>query len=234
VGTTLLPLCRAGEARGTVVVIDVLRAFTTAALALDRGAEAIVLVADVDEALRLRERWPGSLAMGEVDGARPDGFDLSNSPAEIAAADVAGRRLIHRTTAGTRGAFAAAAGARTLHAAAFVCAAATVAALAALDPDHVTFVITGRHGDLDGDDDRACAEFLAARLAGRAPDPDPFLERVRRSSAGRRFATDDDGPYHPADLAWALRLDHVPLALPVRREEGLLVIPAAEGVPARG
>lgn len=49
-----LPLDRAGEARGTVVVVDVRRAFTTAAVAVDRDAAAVVLTAEVDEARALR------------------------------------------------------------------------------------------------------------------------------------------------------------------------------------
>ncbi len=230
---TAIPLDRASEARGTVVVIDVLRAFTTAALALDGGAERIVLVAGVEEAVRLKRRWPGALTMGEVDGARPPGFDLSNSPTEIVAADVAGRPLIQRTTAGTRGAVLAVDGADATFAASFVCAEATVAAVADLAPRQVTFVITGRHGELDGDDDRACAEYLAARLAGRRPDPAPFLARVRRSTAGRRFAG-SGGPYLAADLEWALRLDHVRHPLPIHHRDGLTTIRCEEPPGARG
>lgn len=230
---TAVPLDHADEAAGTIVVVDVLRAFTTAALALDGGAAAVVLVSEVDDALRLRRRWPDALAMGEVDGARPPGFDLSNSPTELVAADVHGRRLIQRTTAGTRGAVDAADGADAMFAASFVCAEATVAAVTELAPRHVTFVITGRHGELDGDDDRACAEYLGARLAGRHPDPAPYLARVRRSTAGRRFV-DGGGPYLPTDLEWALRIDHVRRSLPIRRRAGLLTIGRDEPRGARG
>ena len=49
----------AQEARGVAIIIDVFRAFTTAAVAIDRGAEKILLVAEVDEALELRRQ--GSL-----------------------------------------------------------------------------------------------------------------------------------------------------------------------------
>ena len=54
----------ARDARGTVVIIDVFRAFTTAAIAFDRGAREIVLVAEVEEALDLRRRGIGDLLMG--------------------------------------------------------------------------------------------------------------------------------------------------------------------------
>ena len=44
----------AKRAKGTVVIVDVFRAFTTAAVALARGADRIVMVAEIDEARRLR------------------------------------------------------------------------------------------------------------------------------------------------------------------------------------
>ena len=56
------------EAAGTVVVIDVLRAFTVSAYALDAGAQEIILIGSVPEALVLHGRFPQSILMGEVDG----------------------------------------------------------------------------------------------------------------------------------------------------------------------
>jgi 2-phosphosulfolactate phosphatase len=44
------------DARGVVVVVDVLRAFTTAAYAFAGGAEEIFLVSTVEEAFSLRKR----------------------------------------------------------------------------------------------------------------------------------------------------------------------------------
>ncbi len=47
----------------TAVVIDVLRAFSTAAWAFELGAERIVLSDDVDEALEIKASIPGALAL---------------------------------------------------------------------------------------------------------------------------------------------------------------------------
>ena len=91
---------------GVVVAVDVLRAFTTAAYAFAAGAAAIWLVAGVEEALELGRRIPGALVMGEERGRRPPGFDLSNSPVEASRADLGGRVLVQRTSAGTQGVIA--------------------------------------------------------------------------------------------------------------------------------
>jgi len=56
-----------GEVTGVVVVIDVCRAFTTAAYAFGAGYERILLAGMVAEALALRERFPDAQVMGEVD-----------------------------------------------------------------------------------------------------------------------------------------------------------------------
>jgi 2-phosphosulfolactate phosphatase len=73
-----------GAMRATCSVagIDVFRAFTTATVALAKGASKIVIVRTVDEALTLREAGIGQICMGEIQGRSPDGFDLGNSPFE--------------------------------------------------------------------------------------------------------------------------------------------------------
>ena len=66
----MLPIARfvapdaAQDIAGPVVVVDVLRAFTTAAYALAAGARHVYLVAGVDEALAFKAARPGVLAMG--------------------------------------------------------------------------------------------------------------------------------------------------------------------------
>ena len=56
----------ARKAQGTAVIVDVFRAFTTAAIAFDRGAAEIILVAEVAEGLELRRQGVGDITMGEV------------------------------------------------------------------------------------------------------------------------------------------------------------------------
>ncbi len=84
-----LTLNQCAEATGTVVVIDVLRAFTCTAFALAAGAEEIVLVGEPTEAFALREQMPGAKLMGEAGGSPIPGFDFSNSPAGLVDLDTA-------------------------------------------------------------------------------------------------------------------------------------------------
>src|SRR5215469_1981836 len=84
-------------ATGSVAVIDVFRAFTTAAVALANGATSIVMVRTVEEALALRDAEMGQICMGEVHGRAPDTFDFGNSPFEFSGVDFHGKTIIQRT-----------------------------------------------------------------------------------------------------------------------------------------
>lgn len=216
-------LADAATCRGVVVVVDVLRAFTTSAFALARGAREVYCVATVREALELRDALPGALAMGEVDGRPVAEFDLANSPSQVLASRVSGRVLIHRSTAGTQGVVRSVPRASEVYAASFVSAGATARAVAAHDPAHLTFVITGA-GDHDGEEDRACASYIAAILSGDAPDPTPYLSRALSSDTARRFLTSPDDAFPASDVGHALALDAVDFAQKVDIVDRLPVI----------
>jgi 2-phosphosulfolactate phosphatase len=112
------------RATGSVVIIDVFRAFTTAAVVLARGATKIIVVSDVEEALALRSAGVSELCMGEVRGRAPPGFDFGNSPFEALQTHVKGLTIIQRTSAGTQG-IVSARHATQLYAGALVTAKAT-------------------------------------------------------------------------------------------------------------
>ena len=61
----------------TAVVIDVLRATTTIACALDQGAEAVETFSHLDELRKRADEWPESsrLLLGERGGKTLEGFD---------------------------------------------------------------------------------------------------------------------------------------------------------------
>ena len=86
-----------------VIVIDVLRAFTTAAFAFSVGAAKIIPVSTADEAFSIKSRISNSPLMGEVGGLPIPGFDFGNSPTEIKKLDLTGKIIIQRTSAGTQG-----------------------------------------------------------------------------------------------------------------------------------
>jgi 2-phosphosulfolactate phosphatase len=91
------------------VVFDVFRATSSMVTALANGAEAIIPVGDIPEALEIKRRTPAVLLAGEREGVRiraslanGTDFDLGNSPREFTKEKVAGRTIVMTTTNGTR------------------------------------------------------------------------------------------------------------------------------------
>lgn len=212
------------DARDTVVVIDVLRSFTTAAVALAGGARTIYPVAGISPALALLGRMPQALSIGAVVGGDPaPGFDYGNSPTQLLQADLAGKAVVMSTAAGVRG-LQRFRRARQLYAASLVCAQATATAIRTAGAQEVCFVITGEWVDRDGDEDVACADYIEALLSGESCDPAVFARRVRDSDFGRRFSAGTWPNLPLADLDLAAQADYFDFAMPVGRQGDRLVI----------
>ena len=218
-----------GEVGGAVVAVDVIRAFTTAAYAFGAGAQEIYLVDSVDAALRFKAERPGSLAMGEDRGRRPDGFDLSNSPVAAAAADVAGRTIVQRTSAGTRGMIAAGSAER-LWAGSLVVASATAAAVSASGLGPPTYVITGRFEDQPdgGADDLLVAQLIERARVGEPLDAVATAAAVAISEEARRTLLLGAGDVHPEDIAYATSIDAFAFAMEAERRGSALILTPRE------
>jgi 2-phosphosulfolactate phosphatase len=204
---------------GAVVVVDVIRAFTTAAYALAGGARHIYLVDSVAEALAVKAADPDILVMGEDRGRRPLEFDFSNSPVEIAGADLAGRVLVQRTSAGTRGVVAARSATR-LWCASLVCASATAAAVRASGLGEPTYVITGRFEDRperQGIDDLATAQLIDRARIGVDLHAVRTAEFIANTDEATRTLTLGHGHVDPDDIAYATRVDAFDFAMEVHR-----------------
>ena len=212
----------AREAAGTVIVIDVFRAFTTAALAFDQGAAAITLIAEAEDALALYRSGVGEVLLGEVDGKRPPGFDYGNSPYELTGVDLTGKSLVQSTRAGTVGVAAAFAApdTDTIYLGSLVVAAATVQAVRRENPELVTILAMGDQGVVRSDEDEQCALYLRNLLEGREPDPDALRQLIMAGGATEKFFDPAQPQYHPQDVELALQISKYPFAMRVSRENG--------------
>jgi len=208
------------DASGVVVIIDVFRAFTVAAIALANGAERIIMVDDLDKALALKEQNIGSFCMGERKGIKPVEFDFGNSPAELIDIQFDGETLIQTTSNGTRG-IVAAKGAQTIYAGSLVTANATVDAINNHNTRLVTLVPMGDKDITRTDEDELCALYLRSRLEGRFPDT-TALRQVIETMSPRMDST----TLSPEDIDCCLQINSIPLAVKVGLEEGLFVATA--------
>ncbi|WP_432122733.1 2-phosphosulfolactate phosphatase [Streptomyces sp. S1] len=207
------------EVPSTAVVVDVMRAFTVAAWAFGRGAERIVLAGSLEEALALKARHPDWVAL--KDGPPAPGFDAVNSPGLLRSADLGGRTVVQKTTAGTVGALAVKDASLVL-CAGFVVAEATARLLRARECDRVTFVVTGEDGRAE--EDLACARYIAGRAAGAGTDAAGFLRRAGESRAAAELREGVREGAHPDDVALCLELDRFPFAMVASVEDSLMTL----------
>lgn len=204
----------ARSARGHAIIVDVFRAFTTAAFCVAAGARDIVLVADHEQALAMKRADPALFLTGEIGGKPIDGFDVGNSPSAIERLDLEGRRVVQRTSSGTQGVVAAA-NAEEIVLGSFVIANATARHL--VRARDVTIVAMGHGGVEPAEEDEQCARYLAALLDGGRP----AMPSVRLDGDHAPEGWPDWFPRRDAELA--LQVDRFDFALPVTRENGLLI-----------
>jgi 2-phosphosulfolactate phosphatase len=159
------------------VVFDVLRATSSMVTALSNGAEAIVPVADIPEALNLRSHRAEVLLAGEREGVRIPAeqtgsisFDLGNSPREFISEIVAARTIVMTTTNGTR-ALRACAHAKRVLVSSFLNLRATRDALDREPPAHLLLICGGTHEEA-AYEDALCAGALCDLLWAKMGDAD--------------------------------------------------------------
>jgi len=84
-----------------IVIIDVLRATSTIATALENGAKSIIPVDSVAECIRIGKQI-NAITAGERDGKIAEGLEYGNSPFEYPKEFIEGQTLVLTTTNGTR------------------------------------------------------------------------------------------------------------------------------------
>ena len=221
------------------VVIDVLRATTTIATALNAGAEAVQAFSDIDKLMQESEKWPSDkrIRAGERGGAKVDGCDLGNSPLNCTPEVVQGRRLFLTTTNGTRALQRVEKSPVVITAAQVNCQAATRYILEK-QPETVWLVGSGWQGGYSLED-TACAGAIAQSLLNECGKSyleaigndeviaaialytqwqEQLLEMFRQSSHGQRLLR----LQCDEDLKYCAQTDTVDV-LPIQTEPGVLV-----------
>lgn len=226
------------------VVFDILRATSSIITALANGAEAVLPVMDISEALALKDRIPGALLAGERAGLRIGAdltggveFDCGNSPREFVPSRVAGRRLVMTTTNGTR-ALRASIGASAVFVGSFLNLGATSRAIMARKPATIVLVGSGTHHELAYEDFLACGAMadqllaldpsremcdatLSARDAHRHQAGDLAKGFARGSNGRRLLSLPDLAP----DVAFCAQRDQFPIVAELAASGEIRVIP---------
>jgi 2-phosphosulfolactate phosphatase len=166
------------EAGRALVAVDVIRATTTAVTAVSMG-RACYVVPTVQSAFETASRLPNALLSGEQGGTMPAGFDLTNSPAQLAARSDVSRPLVLLSSSGTR-LMCAISRSAAAYFACFRNYSATIGHLAH-NHDAVILIGAGTHG-CPREEDQMCCAWIAEGLiqAGFAPEDHITRRLVQR------------------------------------------------------
>ncbi len=218
------------------VVFDVLRATSVMVQALSEGAEGLIPVSTIEEAVTLHRLKPELLLAGERHGlritaAQSGGVDFlfGNSPREFNADKVGGKSIVTTTTNGTR-ALQACRGASEVLVGAFLNL-DTVAARLGQEERSIVIVCSGTGEEAAYEDTLAagalCEVLLKTGFEGRVVDSvrvaqavylqeqGDLLGAMKRASNGARLLTMPD---LKDDVAFCLRRNAVPVVAGMGRD----------------
>jgi 2-phosphosulfolactate phosphatase len=163
-----------------IVVIDVIRATTTATTAISLGRR-IFPARTTDEAAERASCLENPLLVGELGGNMPYGFDVTNSPAQIAQRTDIHRPMVLVSSSGTQLLMNAAGGP-----AVYIACLRNLSAIAgyiAGKHDRVAILGAGTRGQFRREDQMGCA-WVAERLVrcgyrAETPETDQYIARWR-------------------------------------------------------
>ncbi|WP_164669296.1 2-phosphosulfolactate phosphatase [Virgibacillus doumboii] len=182
------------------IVVDVIRAFTVAHYALQKGVTHISLVETTEDAFRIKTENPAYLLAGETNGLAIEGFDLDNSPYNILQQNLSGRALVQKTTNGVQAALNCLSSNDVL-VTGFTNARTTaeyVRRLMAKEKQPVVNIVASHPS---GDDDLACAAYIKSILEDSNSIPvGEVMERIKNSHVARKFFDEDNPAFKREDV----------------------------------
>jgi 2-phosphosulfolactate phosphatase len=226
-----------------VVVIDTLRATSVIIQAMSQGALEIIPVTTVEDAFKMAKAFPPGFVLlgGESESKNIPGFDLGNSPREYVAERVKGKKLILKTTNGTK-AFHLVSSGNEILVGSFFNIGAVARRCVELDRDLLIFP-SGDEGNFSLEDS-ICGGMLIELITRKGEKPisltdasecakilykkfqDNLLEAFHLSHHGKELISRG----YEEDLAYCTRSDAIPL-VPIFRD-GVIRVPINASLPS--
>lgn len=209
----------AKQAKGLTVIIDVFRAFSLECYLYDMDVKLIRPVGTIEEAFSLRDRIEDSVLIGERKGIKCEGFDYGNSPSSIKKEDVAGKTIIHTTSAGTQG-IVNAVHADEIITGSLVNARAVAEYIVSKQPQTVSLVSMGSGGIRPAPEDELCAAYIKSILEDREfPDMEQRVNALRHHGGEHFFDPERQNVFPEADFYRCIAYNKFPFVLAIEKDE---------------
>jgi len=156
-----------------VVAVDVIRASTTAITAVATKRRCFP-VSSAEQAFHKRRDFPECILAGEIAGLMPDGFDINNSPAEIARRSDRERPLVLLSSSGTK--LMVESGTRTVTYVACLRNYKAAAICVARRHERIALLGAATRGEFR-EEDRLCCAWIGKELIRLGHQPDDAASR---------------------------------------------------------
>lgn len=194
------------------VIIDVFRAFTTAAYVLQRHPASYMLGVKQSVVSELAAKYINPLVIGKPEkGLDGHIYHISNSPTRTCEVEITNRDVIHRTEAGARGVLKAQE-ADIILAASFVNALATVKYIQQLQDPQVKLIPMGHEGNAPSLEDDVCADYIRGLMNGEKIDLSPYIPKLKEGP-GKYFFSEDQNQYPSEDFERCIEVDRFNFAI---------------------
>lgn len=210
----------AKKATGLTVVIDVFRAFSVEAYLFSKGVERIIPVGDSEIAYRLKEENPQMILAGERYGKILPGFDMGNSPSQIAPLSVKGKTVIHTTSAGTQG-IANAKKATEIIGGSLLTAKAIAEYIKKSGAEDISLVCMGYAGQYPTDEDTLCANYIKSLLEGETIDLAAGIENLKSTEGAKFFDKAQNDVFPEQDFYMCTEVDKFNFVLRLNKDADL-------------
>ena len=209
----------AKQAKGLTVIIDVFRAFSLECYLYNMDVKQIRPVGTIEEAFSLRDRIQDSILVGERHGRKCDGFDYGNSPSTVMREKVAGKTIIHTTSAGTQG-IVNATNADEIITGSLVNAKAVADYIIAKQPQTVSLVCMGNGGVRPALEDELCAEYIKSRLEGwKFEDFEQRLIGLKTNGGAHFFDKARQDVFPEADFHMCIKPNIFPFVIKIEKDD---------------
>lgn len=211
------------DCKGTIIIIDVLRAFSTLCAIKDSGASEIHLCENTKDA-ETKSRLYEMVTVGESNGRKIDSFNLGNSPSSISNSDLRGKKVLFKTSSGTVGAFEALKVSNDIYLSSFINSHATVKHILGRNLDMVTIIALGRSGTKKSIEDELCSEYIATIFKRNGKGDDALRSKMIKeimSSDSARIFLKGDKDFPESDLSFCLSTKNSPHVFKVIKKKDI-------------
>lgn len=209
------------QATGLTVIIDVLRAFSTACFLLKNKARRIIPVEIVEQAYELKKKHPDYILIGERNGFDLLGFDYSNSPFSVKDIDFSNKTIVMCTTAGTKGIIKSV-NAKEIITGSFVNCNAVVNHIKKTKNNTVTLVCT--NDKYDDNEDFMCAAYIKSRLEGKPLNFQIVKNHLIRHPISYGFLRTPLTKYAREDFYLCMELDKFDFVIKAKRDKNSIYL----------